>query len=152
MEETRSWNFRHELVQLGMQLFREDFQGLFAQQDLSVLEKKNLDIYLTDIKKIEEDTRKNLAEIGGIALDNLLQAGLKIEDFKLKAKSPPSLFREAAEGREVKFTPSKLESLEQSVKWYNKDAARDIIEISEHVLMPFAKSDIHSAKSVKYKH
>ena len=136
MEETRSWNFRHELVQLGMQLFREDFQGLFAQQDLSVLEKKNLDIYLTDIKKIEEDTRKNLAEIGGIALDNLLQAGLKIEDFKLKAKSPPSLFREAAEGREVKFTPSKLESLEQSVKWYNKDAARDIIEISEHVLMP----------------
>ena len=31
MEDSRSWNFRHDMIQLGMQLFRESFQEMFQR-------------------------------------------------------------------------------------------------------------------------
>lgn len=136
MEESRSWNFRNDIVQLGMQLFREAFQGLFIDQDLSVLEKEKLDIFLKDLKREEEDTLRKMVEIGNAAKTHLGHAGLSVSDFKLKGNSPPSLFIEAAEGRNVNFTQSKQDSLVQSIKWLNKGATTQVIELTEKVLMP----------------
>ena len=136
MEESRSWNFRNDMVQLGMQLFKEAFQGLFVKQDLSVLHKEHLEQYLEDLIRLEKDTRQKMAEIGDTALDHLRQSGLAIGDFRLKGNSPPSLFQEAAAGRNVKFTQAKLDSLEQIVKWLNKDATVEMTHFTEQVLMP----------------
>ncbi|MEN8226897.1 MAG: UvrD-helicase domain-containing protein [Bacteroidota bacterium] len=136
MEESRSWNFRNDMVQLGMQLFRESFQGLFFKQDLSVLDKENLEHYLDDLKRVEEDTLQQMAGIGNSALDHLKQSGLEIGDFRLKGNSPPSLFQEAVAGRSLKFTQAKLDSLEQPAKWLNKSATVEMTRLTEQVLMP----------------
>lgn len=136
MEESRSWNFRNDMIELGLQLFREAFQGLFLDQDLSLLEKANLDKTLEDLNRKEEHTRQKMTGIGETALDHIRKSGLEIGDFRQKGNSPPSLFLEAAEERSVKFTPTKLEALEQSGKWLNKDATDGLTQLTEQILMP----------------
>lgn len=136
MEESRSWNFRNDMIQLGMQLFREAFQGLFIDQDLSVLAKVNLDKYQEDLSRVENGSRKKMSDIGESAMNQLLLSGLEIEDFRLKGKSPPSLFQEALGGGNIKFTSAKLDALDQSGKWLNKSATEEMIRLTEQVLMP----------------
>ncbi|MCK5794355.1 MAG: UvrD-helicase domain-containing protein, partial [Anaerolineales bacterium] len=80
LEEARSWNFRNEIIQLGMQLFRESFQGLFLESDLEVLAKKNLELYLKDILLVEKDTRREMSALGEEALGHINRAGLQVED------------------------------------------------------------------------
>jgi len=53
MESTASWNFKNEIILLGKQLFLEAFQSLFEHQNIDVLNKENLDLYLADIRKLE---------------------------------------------------------------------------------------------------
>ncbi len=136
LEESRSWNFRNEIMQLGMQLFRESFQGLFLESDLEVLAKKNLELYLKDILLLEKDTRTKMSALGEEALGHINRAGLQVEDFKLKGKSPPSMFRIALEGGDLQFTASKIDAIDQAEKWYNKDASQAMISLTENLLMP----------------
>ena len=136
MEESRSWNFRNDIVNLGMQLFRESFQELFADQDLSILDKENLDRYMDELRQVEGQTRKEVARIGEKALERIREAGFEVEDFRLKGKSPPALFRQAVDLGEVRFTDAKLEALEQLEKWLNKGASPGMTALTENVLMP----------------
>jgi len=136
MEESRSWNFRQDIIQLGMQLFRESFQGLFLEQDLEVLAKENLDLYLKDINQLEKQVRQEMATTGKSALEHMDRAGLQVEDFRLKGKSPPSLFRAAVEGGDLNFTRAKLDALDESTKWLNKSAPESMSALTEEVLMP----------------
>lgn len=136
MEESKSWNFRNDMIELGMQLFREIFQGLFLEHDLTLLDKANLDRYLEGLQNIEKDTRRTMEKIGREALDHLAQAELDIGDFRLKGNSPPSLFMKASEMREVSFTSAKLEALDQIGKWLNKDAGESMSRLTEQRLMP----------------
>jgi len=136
MEESRSWNFRNDIVQLGLQLFREAFQSLFLEQDLSVLEKENLDQYLSDLNQEEEKTRREIVGTGKSALDHMQQSGLEVRSFRLKDKSVPSLFHEASEDRDLTFTPARIEALDNLEKWLNKGASDEMIRLTENVLMP----------------
>lgn len=136
MEESRSWNFRNDMVRLGMQLFREAFQGLFLGEDLSVLGRENLGLFVRDLIRVEAETLGTMAGIGETALGHIRQSGFQVDHFRLKGNSPPSLFREAAGGRPVNFTQAKLEAMEQSGKWLNKDASPELIGLTEALLMP----------------
>ena len=136
LEESRSWNFRNEIMQLGMQLFQESFQGLFLESDLEVLAKKNLELYLQDILTLAKDTRREMSVLGEEALEHLNRAGLQVEDFKLKGKSPPSMFRIAFEGSDLNFTAAKIDAIDQAEKWFNKDATQAMIAMTEELLMP----------------
>ncbi len=143
LEESRSWNFRHHIVQLGMQLFKESFQGLFTEKDLSVLHKENLDRYLLDLKEVEEMSRKEIAQIGVLAMGHLRKNELAVVDFRLRDNSPPSLFLKAAGGMDIDFTPAKLNALDKVEKWLNKSATEGMIRLTEDVLMPLLNQLYH---------
>jgi ATP-dependent exoDNAse (exonuclease V) beta subunit len=147
MEEARSWNFRQEIIQLGMQLFRESFQGLFLDLDLGVLDKENLDLYLEEIKQLEKQVKQEMTATGTSALDQMEKAGFQVEDFRLKGKSPPSLFSLAVEGGDVNFTPAKVDALEESAKWLNKNAPESMTLLTEQVLMPLL-NDLYRKQKV----
>ncbi|MCK4880899.1 MAG: UvrD-helicase domain-containing protein, partial [Bacteroidales bacterium] len=120
MEESRSWNFRQEIIQLGMQLFKESFQGLFLKHDISLLKKENLDLFLQELKQLERQTRNEMAATGNSALKQLGRFNLAPEDFQLKSRSPAMLFVTARKGEDVPFTDSKLLALELPEKWLKK--------------------------------
>jgi len=136
MDEARSWNFRQEIIQLGSQLFRESFQGLFLEQDLGVLEKENLDLYLEEIKGLEKQIRGDMEGLGKSALEQMDRAGLAVEDFRLKGKSPPSLFTAAVGGQDLNFTQTKLAALDEPDKWLNKDSSTGMQVLTDEQLMP----------------
>jgi len=136
MEESRSWNFRNDIVELGLQLFRESFQEMFADSDLSLLNRENLERFQGDLHQIEKDSRKEIVELGQSALDQIAHHGLEVKSFKGAGKSPAALFAHAAGEGEVRFTDSKLGAMELSDKWLKKDANTGMITLTEQILMP----------------
>ena len=136
MEESKSWNFRQEIIELGMQLFRESFQELFLKHDISVLSKENLDEFLRELGSLEQETRLRLAEIGKRALRQMEQQNLVPEDFNLRNNSPATLFTRAAGGQDVPFSDSKLRALEGPEKWLKKDSTPAMARLTVEQLIP----------------
>lgn len=136
LEESRSWNFKNDIVGLGKQLFKEAFQNLFLDQDLSVLDKGGLDSYLKDIRQVEGKTREEMIGIGRSAMGKMAHQGFEVVDFRLKENSVPTLFRTASEGGDPNFTNTKLEALEKPDKWLNKNASEPMIQLTTDILMP----------------
>ena len=139
LEESRSWNFRNDMVELGMQLFRESFQGLFLQQDLSSIEKENLGKFQKELDNQENQVNLQMAHVGKEGMRIMEQSGLTTEDFKGKSSSYPSLFLQAAAGEPVKFSDAKLASLEILDKWLNKGAGEQLRQLTDRVLIPLCK-------------
>ena len=136
MDESRSWNFRRDIDQLGMQLFTESFQELFTDPELVVLGKDNLNRYREDLKEAEKKAREKMLAVAREALAEIEKNDLETGDFRGKGNSPPNLFAKALENGEVSFTKSKLEALEQIEKWLNKDASPQMASLTKNVLMP----------------
>jgi len=136
MEESKSWNFRKEVIQLGMQLFKESFQGLFLKHEISVLNKENLDLFRQDLNQMEKQTRQEMASTGHTALELLEGNNLAPEDFMLRNNSPATFFTSAAKGEDLNFTPSKLLALEMPGKWLKKDSSQAMSSLTEDSLIP----------------
>jgi ATP-dependent helicase/nuclease subunit A len=136
MEESKSWNFRQEIIQLGMQLFKESFQGLFLKHDISLLNKQNLDLFLQDMGALERETRNGMMATGKDALQRMEALNLTPEDFQLKSRSPAMLFVTAGEGKDVNFTDSKLLALELPEKWLNNGATGTMTGLTKDHLIP----------------
>ncbi len=136
MDESRSWNFRSDIIELGMQLFRESFQERFSDSDLSHLNRENLENFQVDLDSSERDFQKEMKSLGRLALAHLADHNLKVESFKGAGRSPAQLFNEAASEGVVVFTDPKLEAMELSDKWLKKDSGPGMITLTEQVLMP----------------
>ncbi|MCK5694258.1 MAG: UvrD-helicase domain-containing protein, partial [Bacteroidales bacterium] len=136
MEESRSWNFRQEIIQLGMQLFKESFQGLFLKHNISVLKKENLNLFSEDLVQLERQTRRKMSDMGKKALQQMGKLNLSPEDFNLKSNSPATLFVTAVKEEDVNFTDSKLLALELPEKWLKKDSSPAMIALTEEQLIP----------------
>ncbi len=136
MEEERSWNFKRDMVELGQELFRESFQAIFLEYDLSVIGKQNLEGYRSDLEEIGERLERRMSDTGIRALRLMEDAGWEVTDFRLKGNSPPSLFLKAARDEEVRFTESKLEALIDPEKWLTKKSPKELEELTLDRLLP----------------
>jgi ATP-dependent helicase/nuclease subunit A len=140
MEESKSWNFWNDIVELGMQLFKESFQALFLQSDLTVLSRENLDRFQKELDDEEKRVRERIKAIGEKGLEQLKLSGYQVEQFRQKGNSPPSLFRQAAGGEEPNFTDSRLSAMEDREKWLTRESTGEMARLTEEVLMPLLKS------------
>lgn len=148
LEESRSWNFRLDIIELGMQLFRESFQEMFADSDLSLLSRENLEDFQRDLFQVEKANHEEMQALGKSALDHIKQHSLRVESFKGAGRSPATLFIKAAQDGELSFTDAKLAALEQPDKWLKKDADAGMISLTEQVLMPLL-NDIYQKQTVR---
>ncbi len=137
MENTASWNFKNEIILLGKQLFMEAFQSLFEHQDLDVLNKENLDLYLADIHRLEQESTRRIKEIGNQALQTIQKANLEPEDFSGGASSSIALiFKKAAEGDKPNFTNKRLKGMTDPAQWLKKNDGPGMLSLVENELMP----------------
>jgi len=137
MESAASWNFRNEILTLGRQLFMEAFQSLFEHQNIEVLNKENLDLYLTDILSLEQDSQRRIKEIGTEALQRILGATLEPENFSGGASSSIGLiFKQAAEGDKPNFTDKRLKGISDPDRWLNKSDGTEKHSLVVNELMP----------------
>jgi ATP-dependent exoDNAse (exonuclease V) beta subunit len=136
MENSLSWDFRHEMIQLGEQLFKESFQELFLQNDFASLDKSQLDLFLADLKHMEEEAREGMLETATQALDQMGKRGVNPEEFKGAGKSPANLFVTARDGKDIDFTPSRIAALEDSDKWLKKNPTPLLENMAREQLIP----------------
>jgi len=121
LEEARSWNFRQEIQQLGMELFRESFQAMFTDEDMKLLNREKLDRLSSELDEMERSAGDRIRSLGKEALQIIRENGLQPEDFKSAGHSPAMAFRQAAEHGEVNFTEGRLKAMEQPEKWLKKE-------------------------------
>jgi len=136
MDESRSWNFRKEILQLGLQLFKESFQELFLKHDISLLRKENLDLFLAELTELEQQTRDEMSATGKKALRQMEKLNFGPEDFSGKSRSPAMLFVNAVNREDIGFTEARLKTLEDQEKWLKKDASPAMKTLTVEHLMP----------------
>ncbi len=141
MESSLSWDFRREMIQLGEQLFKESFQGLFLQNDFALLEKGHLELYLADLTALDKKVRQEMIDTATRALDLMALLGVSPLDFKGAGKSPATLFVTASEGKDMDFTSSKIAALEEPEKWLKKDATKDMEALTNESLLPLLQQN-----------
>ncbi|MCK5066863.1 MAG: UvrD-helicase domain-containing protein [Bacteroidales bacterium] len=136
MESSLSWDFRREMIQLGEQLFKESFQELFLQNDFALLEKSHLDLFLADLRQLEEQARQGMMGIATQALGHIVKQGVTPEEFKGAGRSPATIFVSARDGKDIDFTASKIAALEQAEKWLKKGASEAMEILTTEQLIP----------------
>ena len=137
MESAASWNFKNEIITLGKQLFMEAFQSLFEHQNIEVLNKENLDLYLADIRRLEQEKNRRINEIGTEALQRIQRATLEPENFSGGASSSIGLiFKQAAEGDKPNFTEKRLKGISDPDRWLNKSDGNEKHSLVVNDLMP----------------
>lgn len=141
MESSLSWDFRRDMIQLGEQLFKESFQELFMQESFAPLDKKNLDLFLSEMTGLEEQVRQEMSTTARQALDQMSSLGLHPEDFKGAGKSPAMLFVSASEGKDLNFTSAKIAALTQSDKWLKKNAGAEVEMLTNEKLLPLLQQN-----------
>ncbi len=136
MESTASWNFKNEIILLGKQLFMEAFQSLFEHQNIDVLNKENLDLYLADIRRLEEESDRLIKEIGTRALHKIQSANLEPEDFSGASRAIPIIFLKAREGEKLSFSDTRLKGMSDPAPWLKKNDGPGMLSLVESELMP----------------
>jgi len=136
MENSLSWDFRREIIQLGEQLFKESFQELFLHNDFALLEKNQLDLFQADLDTMEDRASAAMAECAAQALGQMRNLGVDPEDFKGAGRSPANLFVLAQEGKHIDFTAARIAALVQSDKWLKKGASVDLENLTVTHLIP----------------
>ncbi|MFO7933913.1 MAG: UvrD-helicase domain-containing protein [Bacteroidales bacterium] len=136
IEESRSWNFKNEMIVLGMQLFREAFQHLFLEKDLSLLDKFRLKDTMDDLDQAEKKAIEEIIRTGTAAIGKIRENGRDVTDFKRKEKSVASLFLDAAHGRELNFTLARIQAITLPEKWLSSSAPPGLVRLTTETLMP----------------
>jgi ATP-dependent helicase/nuclease subunit A len=136
LEDSRSWNFRNDIQQLGMHLFREAFQELYSHTGMEVLEKQKLNAFQEELNEKHHVASSGIRKTGQDTLRSLELAGIAPDQFRGKSKSPAMLFAHAARDGQVNFTEARLKALDQEDKWLNKDAGEDFRRLTRSLLMP----------------
>jgi len=136
MESTASWNFKNEIILLGKQLFMEAFQSLFEHQDIDVLNKENLDLYLANIHSLEQKSDSLIKEIGTRALHKIQNVNLEPEDFSGASRSIPIIFLKAREGEKLSFSDTRMKGMSDPAPWLKKNDGPGMLNLVENELMP----------------
>ena len=107
VEEGRNWNFRDSLIDLGMEIFAENYQGIENKFQLGGSDSflKKLNEYQKELYKIIRLFENTLESYGNEGLKIISEHSLEIGDFKYGASSVPRYFWYLAEKDRLKISP-----------------------------------------------
>ena len=107
VEEGRNWNFRDSLIDLGMEIFAENYQGIENKFQLGGSDSflKKLNEYQKELYKIIRLFENTLESYGNEGLKIISEHSLEIGDFKYGASSVPRYFWYLAEKETKNISP-----------------------------------------------
>jgi len=107
VEEGRNWNFRDSLIDLGKEIFTENYQDIDDkfQMDGSDSFLKKLNEYQKELYKIIRSFENTLEKYGNEGLKIISEHSLEIGDFKYGNSSVPRYFQYLAEKNRKRLTP-----------------------------------------------
>ncbi len=121
-EEGRSWNFRKEILELGKQVFKEEFREFDDIISEKLKNKEFLDSYLHDLYKIKTRFENTLEQKGIEGLELISSCSLSVKDFSYKESGPAGCFLKLAGLNFEKPGPRVLNAANSPEKWYSQSS------------------------------
>ncbi|UCH13643.1 MAG: UvrD-helicase domain-containing protein [Bacteroidales bacterium] len=132
-EEGRSWNFKKEILELGKQIFKEEFREFDDIISEKLKNKKFLDSYLSNLYKIKAHFENTVEQKGIEGLELISSHSLSVNDFSYKETGPAGYFLKLANRNFQKPGSRILEAANSPEKWYSQSSEMKnrIVEILE---------------------
>ena len=88
LQDKGDWKITREMILLGKEIFKEEFQRMSNDMTDNISDKKFLNNYRNALKNIIDDFENGIKQRSQKALDRLAGSGLTIDDLKSKQRSP----------------------------------------------------------------
>ncbi|TRX70818.1 exodeoxyribonuclease V subunit beta [Carboxylicivirga sp. M1479] len=88
IEEGKDWNIASELNSLGREVFKEEFQSLKPEVLEKLRDKKQLNAYRYQLKKISDHFEKSIQQAAQKGIETLKQHGISWDKLQGKSRSP----------------------------------------------------------------
>jgi ATP-dependent helicase/nuclease subunit A len=98
VEDGKSYSVTNDIVELGKQLFNENFKSEREELFRIISDKKQLNLIRTDLKNRVSELEKRFKEFGDKGLRIMEHFGVTRNDFKYKATSGVNLFEKLSKG------------------------------------------------------
>ncbi len=102
IEEGGDWNISTELVSLGREVFKEEFQSLSTPMLQKLNDKSELNRYHTELKKLAKTFENTIKELNSKALKSMNEANVTFEILKGKSRSPLKRLEKLANFKDYK--------------------------------------------------
>ncbi len=124
IEEGRSWNIKKDMLELGREVFKEDFRLIIDDVSVNPGNKELLSGYYEGLYKIIDHFEKNLSEKGERGLRLISANSLTVDDFSHKSGGPAGYFLKLAGGNFAEPGVWVRQALNNPEKWYSKSSGK----------------------------
>lgn len=126
IREGKTWNFKADILEVGTEVFKEDFMN-FDQVLIKKLSDKNfLNAYRKALKQIKDDFENTLKEIGAKAISLIENQGLSITDFAYGKAGFANYFYKLQAGDMAEPGARVLAAIDNPDKWTSAKASSDL--------------------------
>ncbi|HKL38999.1 MAG TPA: UvrD-helicase domain-containing protein, partial [Bacteroidales bacterium] len=119
MEEGKSWNFRHEIMNLAGELMKEEVKDLRLGVNEKLRDREQLAAYVKELKSEQARFENTLQQYGRQAVELMEKNALAPEAFKYAGKGVAQYFYYLKDKRRDKLSPNAnvLKVLDDPEKW-----------------------------------
>ena len=89
VEQAENWNMRSSIVDLGKEIFKENFQYRAEETNRKLHDRAFLDAYRSELRRIKAAFEQRVREAATEALNTVALYGLAAEDFKGAPRGRP---------------------------------------------------------------
>jgi ATP-dependent exoDNAse (exonuclease V) beta subunit len=126
IENDKSWNIEGNILELGRNLFKEQFQDGFSQVDITL---ERLSELVDELRQVIDLYKKSMNSAATKAINAIEDLGLSPEDFSGKSRGPANTFYKIRDKEEFELTNTFLLTAKGEKSWYAKKAEKaDLIE------------------------
>ncbi len=116
VEQSESWNMRGSIVDLGREIFKENFQYRAEETNRKLHDRVFLDAYRRDLRGIKSAFEQRVREAAAEALNTVALYGLELTDFKGGTNSPMKQLVPLSRGRIADDKAASLLKLAEGVE------------------------------------
>jgi ATP-dependent exoDNAse (exonuclease V) beta subunit len=126
IKEGKTWNFKNDILEVGTEVFKEDYMN-FDKVLIEKLSDKNfLNAYRKGLKQIKDEFENTLKEIGTKAVRLIENQGLTITDFSFGKSGFVNYFYKLQAGDMVEPGTRVLAAIDNPDKWTTAKASPDL--------------------------
>lgn len=126
IKEGKTWNFKNDILEVGTEVFKEDYMN-FDQVLIEKLSDKNfLNAYRKGLKQIKDEFENTLKEIGTKAIGLIENQGLSLSDFSFGKSGFANYFYKLQAGDMAEPGTRVLAAVDNPDKWTSAKASADI--------------------------
>lgn len=126
IKEGKSWNFKKDILELGDEVFKEDFKTFDKALIHKLSDKKFLASYRSVLQEVKDDFEKYFLNIGEQVREIISQQGLSVDDFAYGKSGVAGYLSRLGRGGD--YAPGKRvrEAVDNPEKWTSKKAPTSV--------------------------